>query len=156
MSTILRHTKWTKLYLIKPESNCSGSYGDLLNYLTTYVDNMTVLPSDPNMFGFDHFLYMVAANNIIIDKYSTYSFWAAFFSNASKIHVDVSHHSISNNPKYIYHNEMTHQYFGYYTASKKKSKSHEQQATVKSNIKYRYNHHIYKEGYRIGATIPLA
>ena len=62
------------------------------------------------------------ANRLIEDKFSTYSYWAGFFSNATEIHVDVRYHGVLEDKRYVYHDEKSRVYFGKYSNNSSKNR----------------------------------
>ena len=118
VQTILNNTFWKKLFVVKPPGGCGGSYAPLWQFLTKHPQAVIVPESsDYTISSFDHFLLLLSAKKIIEDRYSTFSFWAGFFSNATEIHVDARYHGVLNDPKYVYHDQTTHSFFGIYNAS---------------------------------------
>lgn len=114
ISAILNGTSWKHLYIIKPPGPCAGkSYQPVYKYIMSNY-GPRVQHSSNSHSGFDEFLTMTRANKFVTDKHSTFSFWAAFLSIGSEVHVDVSSfgEAIHQDHKYIYHDEASGNYFG--------------------------------------------
>lgn len=87
--------------------------------MSTYKSKVKISPG--NSTGFEDFVMLARANKLITDKYSTYSFWAGFFSVGSEVHLDVVTQAgdggLLKDKRYVYHDESKSKYFGTYHSS---------------------------------------
>lgn len=76
------------------------------------------MPSGSNSTGLEDFLLLASAKRLILDKFSTFSFWAGYFSVGTEVHVDMGSYGVFPESKYVYHDEENSIYFGKYDAVK--------------------------------------
>lgn len=109
---MLNRTVWKNIYIVKPAGPCAGTtYKPLYQHIKSTYGSL-VSTSSGNVTGFDEFLNLARANKFIADKFSTYSFWAGYFSIGSEVHVDIKNTPVLRDKKYVYHDEEHNKYFG--------------------------------------------
>jgi hypothetical protein len=120
LRTVLNRTDWEKIYIVKPPGPCAGNtYKPLYQYIISTYGSL-VIPTLKETTGFEDLIFLMLANKVVTDKYSTYSFWAGYFSVGAEVHVNVNGifsavaWGILRDKKYVFHNEEKGTYFGRY------------------------------------------